>query len=164
MLIYETRNNPNRRLSPNFIASEFFCHCKKCDPQIIDMDLVVTLQQYRDQLNKLASMGYIQKIDDKKDIGISLNRGYSCEKHNASIPNAEPDSQHLKGTAGDITFTNIKNPNMMKLAMIAYKVGFTGIGVYDDRLHVDLRTNRDAYNYGFALWIDGSWHRAQGIK
>jgi uncharacterized protein YcbK (DUF882 family) len=106
-------------LSKNFKLSEFTCKCG-CGTVKIDMDLVRLLQVLRDIINK----------------PINVAIGYRCPAFNASIPTASKNSQHMLGKAADIKVTGILPE---ELSYLAKKVGFTGVGVYDTWVHVDVR-------------------------
>lgn len=108
------------RLTPNFYSTEFDCKCKDPDCQLTLIDLfhVIKLQALRDQINK----------------SISISSAYRCEKHNKSVGGA-PNSQHLIGTATDLTIKNL-SPN--ETANLCEPL-FNGVGRYDTFTHVDSR-------------------------
>ena len=82
-----------------------------------------------------------------------------------------PSSQHFYGRAIDIDITSFNNEKRRKLVDAALKVGFTGIGLGNNIIHLDVRPasrrtgragDRDAWNYSNAkfagLSFDGYWN------
>ena len=67
---------------------------------------------------------------------VRVTSGYRCPKHNEEVGGAKA-SLHLIGAAADIVVDGVE---MRKLARLAGQVGFTGILVYDDHVHIDLRS------------------------
>lgn len=117
------------QLSKNFTSIEFDCHGKGCCSSTkIDSKLVNYLQQIRDYFGK----------------AVSINSGYRCVKHNASVGGASK-SNHMDGEAADIRITG-KTP--IELARVAEKLGILGIGVYNWGIHIDTRTTK-------YFWYDG---------
>ena len=112
-------------LSKNFSRHEFACRC--CDRIEINQRLVDALQELRD----LAGLP------------IRVTSGYRCPEHNRAIGGA-PRSQHLLGTAADISVRGMTSAEMYRLAedVEAFRNG--GIGVYPDKgfIHVDVRDGR----------------------
>lgn len=112
-------------LSKNFSRHEFACRC--CDRAEINQRLVDALQELRD----LAGLP------------VGVTSGYRCPEHNRAIGGA-PRSQHLLGTAADISVRGMTPGQMYRLAedVEAFRNG--GIGVYPDKgfIHVDVRDGR----------------------
>lgn len=108
----------NIKISKNFKLKEFECkdgsHLVK-----IDSNLVTKLQKLRDLIGK----------------PIIINSAYRTPSHNKKV-NGSPTSQHLLGKAVDIRVNGI-SPDT--LAKYAEKVGFDGIGIYKNFVHVDVR-------------------------
>jgi uncharacterized protein YcbK (DUF882 family) len=108
------------KVSENFSLHEFQC---KDGSQLVKVDerLVEKLQKLRDMVGK----------------PIIIQSGYRTPEYNKKVGGAA-DSQHVKGTAADIS---IKGMNVEDLAMLAEKVGFDGIGIYTKQgfVHVDVR-------------------------
>lgn len=110
-------------VSKNFKSTEFDCNCKKyCNTTNIDMQLVKYLQQIRDHFQK----------------PVLINSAYRCEKHNKSVGGANK-SKHLYGQAADIKINGVKP---LKIAQYAESIGIKGIGLYDNFVHVDTRSNK----------------------
>ena len=112
-------------LSKNFSQHEFACRC--CGRTEINQRLVDALQELRD----LA------------DLPVRVTSGYRCPEHNRAIGGAT-QSQHLLGTAADISVRGMTPAQMYRLAegVEAFRNG--GIGVYPDKgfIHVDVRDGR----------------------
>lgn len=112
-------------LSKNFSRHEFACRC--CDRAEINQRLVDALQELRD----LAGLP------------VRVTSGYRCSEHNRAIGGATR-SQHLLGTAADISVRGMTPTEMYRLAedVEAFRNG--GIGVYPDKgfIHVDVRDGR----------------------
>lgn len=69
---------------------------------------------------------------------IYINSGYRCNKENTRVGGVK-NSYHKYGMAVDIT---VRTVSMEGLAIHADIVGFTGIGLYADFLHLDIRPNK----------------------
>lgn len=132
------------RLSQNFTSTEFDCHGKGCCSEtIIDKKLIEYLQQIRNHFGA----------------SITINSGYRCEKHNASVGGASK-SKHKSGQAADIV---VKGVAPLKVAQYAESIGILGIGQYPSFVHVDTRTTK-SYWYGsneeprstFGKYVDDS--------
>ena len=110
-----------------FSNSEFACHCG-CGKGSMDKTLIAKL----DELRELVGAP------------LYVNSGYRCAKRNKDIGGSK-DSQHLYGKAADIR-TNAKGMTPKKLAQLAEKVGFDGIGIYTWGIHVDVRGKKARWN------------------
>lgn len=98
------------KLSEHFAVSEFVCHCCGKGADKIDRRLVDLLEQLR----------------TKAGAPIHINCGYRCPKHNAEVGGVE-DSQHVLGTAADITTPQISFDSAVKLVQ---DLPFDGTGFY----------------------------------
>lgn len=107
------------RISSNFTEAEAKCKCG-CGRMVINPLLVRLLEAIR------AAAGH------KPVLVHSWNR---CAKHNKEVGGAA-NSQHLYGTAADISIKGLKP---LMLAKIAEECGADGIGIYDTFVHVDVR-------------------------
>ena len=112
-------------LSKNFSRHEFACRC--CDRTEINQRLVDALQELRD----LAGLP------------VRVTSGYRCPEHNRAIGGATR-SQHLLGTAADISVRGMTSAEMYRLAEDVEAFSNGGIGVYPDKgfIHVDVRDGR----------------------
>lgn len=107
------------RIATNFVLAEFMCPC--CYKVMLDPIL----------LKKLVALR--QKIDRP----IYINSGYRCKQYNDQVE-GHKNSYHLFGMAVDI---RVKDINISDLKIHAKLIGFKGIGVYSDFLHLDIRQN-----------------------
>lgn len=122
-----------KRLSENFLASEFLCKGSGCcSSGKIDDDLIEILQKIRDHFGK----------------PVHINSGYRCPKHNEKVGGA-PGSYHTYGQAADIS---VKDTAPAEVAKYAESIGVLGIGLYETDsdgyfVHVDTRTKKSFW-YG----------------
>lgn len=130
---YSLKRDGDYSLRLHFKVKEFACK-DGSDKILIDLDGMTRLENLRVELNR----------------PIIVNSGYRTESYNKSI-NGAPNSYHCKGQAFDITANGI---SMVKLALYASRVGFNGIIIYKDFVHVDTRDNiyyEIKYNYPYIL-------------
>ena len=108
------------RISPNFLLSEFQ------DPTtgevILNPFLVRKLQTLRSGLNR----------------PVVITSGFRTLIHNRAVNGAE-HSYHLTGDASDIIVAGV---SIKELAERAERIGFGGIGIYKNHLHVDVGPRR----------------------
>ncbi|MCJ7749290.1 MAG: D-Ala-D-Ala carboxypeptidase family metallohydrolase [Desulfobacterales bacterium] len=105
-------------LQTNFRVSELSCRCGCRKPP--DPHLTLRLQTLRDYLNK----------------PLVINSGARCEAYNTAV-GGEPGSLHLQGLAVDIKC--LDSAFRLQLIEAALRLGFTGIGVKQGMVHIDLR-------------------------
>lgn len=117
----QPRKAENKQLSPHFSELELACKC--CQMILCEQNLINKLEALR----KAAG-----------DRSITVNCAYRCSKHNAQVGGV-PNSQHLLGKAADI---EVEGLSPEKVAGLADKVGFGGIGQYDSFCHVDVGPKR----------------------
>ena len=100
-----------------FSRKELECHCGcgKCD-----MD-----DMFLERLDMLRN---------RRGSAIRINSAYRCSEHNADVGGV-PNSAHTKGIAVDIS--TLDGQEQYELMMIAFDMGFTGIGVANTFLHID---------------------------
>lgn len=111
------------KLTKNFKSTEFDCKGKKCCSKTpLDIELV----------------GYLQVLRNYFGKAIVINSGYRCQKHNKSVGGAK-NSRHTQGMAADIVVKNVKP---LKVAQFAEMIGIRGIGLYDNFVHIDTRTEK----------------------
>ena len=104
----------------HFINDEFRCKC--CEELPVggmSTKLLDLLDDLRDKVGK----------------SVFVSSGYRCPSHNASSGGVK-GSYHTLGMASDIFVIGLLP---IELAKICVDVGFTGIGVYDTFVHVDVR-------------------------
>lgn len=115
----------------HFKRSEFACKCgKHCNGYPVEPD---------EQLVKL-----LENIREHFNAPVTINSGVRCKTHNANVGGASA-SQHMKGTAADIT---VKGIAPAKVAAYAETLlpGTGGIGRYNTFTHVDVRSNKSRWN------------------
>lgn len=83
---------------------------------------------------------------------VTYNSAYRSPEYNKKVGGAQ-DSQHIKGLAVDIARNSYKE-NPQQLIEIATGLGFTGIGIYDTFVHLDMRSN--PHPRGYSFWDERS--------
>ena len=117
-MVKKYKRKEKLQLSENFRLDEFKCKCGKCDPILVDDQLIIYLQKIRDHFGKR----------------VNVNSGYRCEKHNADPKvGGSPSSHHVKGMAADIRVEGI-TPE--EVARYAESIGIQRIGLYDTFVHI----------------------------
>ena len=127
MVLSFMKTDSGRMLSRNFSAAEFGCRCRQCKQIRIDEALVAHLQQIRDHFGK----------------PVVITSGYRCPSHNSAV-GGTTNSFHTKGQAADFYIKDVPTP---EIARYAESIGVPGIGLYDDFVHIDTRTNK-SYWFG----------------
>jgi len=116
-------------ITEHFKESELQCKCG-CGKSIIIYQLAYGLEVLRRLIKK----------------PIIITSAYRCPTHNANVGGVS-NSQHKTGKACDIQVPGMAPYDVYQCA----KFIFDGIGIYDDFLHVDIRTYLD-YRYSKAYW------------
>lgn len=80
---------------------------------------------------------------------IGINSGYRTPAHNKAVGGA-PRSQHLDGNAFDVNTSGWTKEQRRNLIISARKLGFTGIGIAQTFLHVDMAPRTAAW-----IYVDG---------
>lgn len=80
------------------------------------------------------SMDCLQKFRELVQVPVIINSGYRSKAHNKLVGGA-PNSQHLLGKAFDIRITDALSREKIKFH--AKEAGFTGIGDYQNFVHLD---------------------------
>jgi uncharacterized protein YcbK (DUF882 family) len=119
------------KLSEHFKASEFRCHCGKCEYAKEDPPMN---EGFLDNLEELRS-----KLGDKP---MGILSGYRCKEYNKQVGGA-PESQHmvLPCQCADIT---VKQTAPRDVADAAEEL-FNGLGRYTGWTHVDTRPNKSRW-------------------
>ena len=121
--VYSVSREGDRLLSPHFRVREFACH-DGADTVKVDTALVALLEEIR------AAAGG----------AVTITSGYRTPAYNAKVGGARY-SQHLQGTAADITVAGAA-PLLVGQMAEHYLGGRGGIGVYQTFTHVDARSGR----------------------
>lgn len=130
-------------LTQNFSRSEFACKGKNCcwGSSPVSLYLVKALQELSNRL--VGHIGY--------RVPLVISSGFRCKKHNEEVQKEyddtytpfSSDSRHMYGDAADvfcppeITVDKFKG---IAETIDAFKNG--GIGIYSNRLHLDVRGTR----------------------
>ena len=123
-MVKKYKRSDKVQLSKNFKLDEFKCKCGKCDPILVDDQLIIWLQKIRDHFGK----------------SVNVNSGYRCKTHNASPKvGGSPSSHHVKGMAADIRVEGITPEEVAKYAE---SIGIQRIGLYDNFVHIGSDTKK----------------------
>lgn len=117
----------NSKLSKNFTYKELMCKCG-CEQLELDTNL----------LNKL------QLLRDLCGFPLVITSGYRCSKHPDEVKKQQP-GMHNKGLAVDIA--KPVGERAYTLLKLAIQLGFTGIGVSNRFIHLDLRDTPSIWGY-----------------
>jgi len=104
-------------LSRNFSSREFACRCG-CGKDAVDKELILKLQQVRDQFGPLH-----------------ITSGVRCEAHNRS-QGGVPNSAHVLGFAVDIECSISLSRHILVSRLM--EAGFKRIGIGKNFVHADL--------------------------
>jgi len=115
-------------LSDHFFRDEFACQGLDCcgHSAPIDAKIIEGLEKFRFLLSKIEG----------EEIAVKITSGFRCKKHNEQIGGSK-DSYHTKGLAVDIQ-TKASVQNMLEAASQIRLFKYGGIGIYKNRLHLDL--------------------------
>ena len=117
-MVKKYKRSDKLQLSKNFRLDEFKCKCGKCDPILVDEELIKLLQKIRDHFGR----------------SVNVNSGYRCKAHNSSPKvGGDPNSHHVKGMAADIRVEGITPEEVAKYAE---SIGVRRIGLYDNFVHI----------------------------
>jgi peptidoglycan hydrolase-like protein with peptidoglycan-binding domain len=111
----------NVQVAKNFNETEFACKDGSGDV-LINSTLLLKLQDLRNRLGR----------------PVNITSGYRGPAYNRLVGGVG-DSQHIYGKAVDIVVDGV---TPAAVAKVAEAVGFNGIGIYPDFVHVDVRPNR----------------------
>ena len=104
----------------HFTNDEFRCKCCEELPVTgMNTKLLDSLDELRDKVGK----------------SVFVSSGYRCSSHNDTVGGVK-GSYHTLGMAADIFVVGLLP---VELARICLLCGFTGLGIYDTFVHVDVR-------------------------
>ena len=108
---------------------EFACKCNRHN--------VVDGKNVLDHVIDKRLVDVLDKIRERVGRPVYIESGYRCEDHNREVGGV-PNSQHVLGTAADITVDDI---SIDELANIAKECGADGVGRYYGLqfVHIDVR-------------------------
>ncbi len=100
-------------------------------------ELAGRIAEQRDDLVALRRdlLEGLQRLRDLAGRPVVITSGYRNKSHNDRV-GGSPTSRHLTGEAADIKIAGL-HPD--EVAQLAREAGFTGIGIYKNFLHVDVR-------------------------
>lgn len=125
--VYSKTKDGDKQLSTNFKVREFACS-DGSDPIFIAPKLVEVLQKIRTHFGK----------------PVTINSAYRTVGKNKAVGGATY-SQHLYGTAADITVSGVTPKQVAAYAeKLLPKTG--GIGIYSAFTHIDVREVRSRWN------------------
>lgn len=135
---YSLKQHGGDKLSANFAVREFRC-LDGSDIILIDDTLVVLLQGIRDHFTA----------------AVTINSAYRTASHNTKVGGSKA-SQHLLGTAADITVKGVPHIEVAQYAEYLLGGG-GGIGLYNTFVHVDVREKRSRWDQrsGKAVAVGG---------
>lgn len=118
--------NPEQQLTKNFKAREYMCKCG-CGIWHVEPLLIEMVQELRDAYGE----------------PLQINSASRCPRHNRSI-RGELDSMHLTTERRPCRAVDIHCPNSVmrfKLLRAGLEIGFSGVGIADSYIHLDVREN-----------------------
>lgn len=114
------------QLTQNFKSEEFQCPC--CHGFQMDGIFLVELQRIRSVIGK----------------PFIIRSGYRCQTHNRQVSGGK-FSKHLIGMAADIDVTGWKGKDIHDLIDEISSLINSGLGIYSNHIHFDLRDERAAW-------------------
>jgi len=117
------RKNSRIELSMHFRLREFDCKCGIGHPTIIHPQLIKLLQFLRDWYQR----------------PLSITSGHRCYHHNKKVGGAIY-SRHQTGEAADVLVDDPRSASKVAHGWLLSENGGGGVGVYSNRIHVDVRT------------------------
>lgn len=111
-------------LTRNFSEKELSCPCGDCDSKV-DYDFLLLLQSLR------TNCGH----------ALTINSAFRCPAHNKKVGGTK-SSQHLKGTAVDISTKGWTAEKKHKLMKLAFAMGFKGVAQGKSFIHLDMRSGK----------------------
>ena len=116
-------------LTANFSVKEMQCPCgcELCDMDVLFLD---KLQALRDDIKR----------------PLHITSGYRCPPHNLEVKGVKT-SRHLIGIAADISTWGMTSSCLYLFLRTALGIGFTGVGVGKNFVHVDTRKSKGK------LWV-----------
>ena len=115
----------------NFELDEFKCKCV-CEQVKINSDMLDLIQEARNELGPL-----------------SINSGYRCSTHNASVSSTGPNGPHTTGNSVDI---GVKNSQHRKKLIDWFATKVTGLGIAKSFIHIDNLTAEDGFDMRPNAW------------
>ena len=118
-----------------FDTSEFACHCNRHETDNLGRNVL-------DHIIDKRLVDLLDSIRERLGVPVEVLSGYRCPPHNEEVGGVS-DSQHVVGTAADITYDGVDVEYLANVAEeCAEAMGIeVGIGRYyhQDFVHVDVR-------------------------
>jgi uncharacterized protein YcbK (DUF882 family) len=111
-------------VAPNFTVKEMRCPCG-CELVDMDVHFMDKLQELRDILKQ----------------PVRVLSGYRCINHNEKVGGVK-NSRHLIGIAADVSTWGMSSEGIYRLLRESLNLGFTGIGVGKNYIHLDNRKSK----------------------
>lgn len=147
MAIITEKYTKDRQLSPHFALHEFRCKSgadtlKWCE------ETVALLEKIFDKCSKISKA--------------IITSGYRTPEYSVKVGGTKDDG-HTVGIAVDVKWYDKQNHIIPPkyIACIAQEVGFTGIGIMKNSIHLDTRTTK---NYKNGKWWGDETNGKNGIK
>lgn len=115
------------QISKNFNTKELRCKCG-CNSLVYDVAFIEKLQALRD------AVGF----------PLTITSYYRCDKHPEEVKKEKPG---MHNTALAVDLLKPAGPDGFKLLAEAIRLGFTGIGVSNKFIHLDLRNTPALWGY-----------------
>lgn len=124
--VYSKAKDGDKKITANFKVREFACS-DGSDPIFISHDLVEVLQKIRNHFGA----------------AVTINSAYRTPGKNKAVGGATY-SQHLYGTAADITVKGVKPADVATYAE-SLLTNYGGVGRYATFTHVDVRATKSRW-------------------
>lgn len=115
-------------ISKHFARSEFACRCG-CGFDTVDIELITVLEDVR----------------EKFQTPVIITGPNRCTFYNSTIKGASGGSLHTYGKAADIQVRGIQPMEIYQYLDYKYQNKY-GLGLYDNRVHIDVRSKRARWN------------------
>lgn len=115
-------------VSPHFKRQEFLCHCGECNFEAVDVELLIVLEEIRNEFKRR----------------LFINSGCRCQAWNDHIRGC-PNSYHLYGMAADIR-VEYTPPRIVQDYIDEKYPEKYGLGFYNDFTHIDMRRKKARWN------------------
>ncbi len=116
------------QLTEHFTVEEMRCPC--CHVCNMDHEFMECLEKVRNVFGR----------------PLRINSGYRCQKHNDTLPDSSPKSNHIKGKAADISWDEFDAAQKYHLLYVSM-LYLHGIGIGKSYLHVDDGGNEKVWVY-----------------
>ncbi|MDM8548288.1 D-Ala-D-Ala carboxypeptidase family metallohydrolase [Candidatus Venteria ishoeyi] len=132
LYLKEGVNVPREQMSEHFYRDEFACKGEHCcnGSAPISEKLIDGLESFRKALSSYVG----------EDTPVHINSGFRCKKHNTE-EGGEDESEHTNANAVDVS-SDVPVVIMYECALNVDVFRGGGIGLYSNRLHLDVGRKR----------------------